>query len=354
VRRLTFRRCGYAGVAAAAALALVLAGRVGVSLLLEAGLIVTACLGFLALAYVTRVVAGRERLVYYHHEIAVLALVALVAGLAGGPVLSALDATALGLGLFLACGRVGCLVAGCCHGRPARHGIVYGPDHAENGFTRHLVGVPLIPVQAIESALVVALVAAGAALTLSGAPPGTGFTLYVTGYAVIRFGLEFLRGDPLRPYWRGASEAQWTSTLLACLVALAAVAGVVPEHPWDIVAAAALLAALAGTVTRARRPPAVLHPRHLQEVVRTVAALSSERPGGPLASAPAVFHTSAGVQLSCGVVDDRLHVAMSRGRPALDLVGAQALACVIGGLRPRAEMECVVGPEDVWHVLLRG
>ena len=30
-----------------------------------------------------------------------------------------LDATALGLGAFLACGRVGCTLAGCCHGRPA-------------------------------------------------------------------------------------------------------------------------------------------------------------------------------------------------------------------------------------------
>jgi Prolipoprotein diacylglyceryl transferase len=348
--RLTFRRCGYLGVIAAAALALTLASRSRLSLGLEAALIVTACAGFLALAWLTRLVARRERLVYYHHEIVVLGLVAGVAAVAGGPVLSYLDATAMGLGLFLACGRVGCLTAGCCHGRPARWGVVYGEHHADHGFTRHLVGVPLVPVQAIEAVLVLCLVAIGSALTLGAQPAGTALTLYISGYALIRFGLEFLRGDPLRPYWRGASEAQWTSALVACLIAAGVVTGVMPRQWWHVATAVVLLATLGVTVGLARRPPAVLHPRHLQEVVRAVAGLShvSESPRGV-----AVARTSGGVRLSCGRIEDRLHIAISGGEPPLDPAQARGLALVISALRPRADAEYIAGAASVWHVLLR-
>jgi hypothetical protein len=348
--RLTFRRCGYVGVLAASAGALFIAGRQHLSLWLEAALIVTACIAFVALAQITRRVARRERLVYYHHEIVVLCLVALVAWLAGGRVLAHLDATALGLGLFLACGRIGCTVAGCCHGRPARRGIVYGPEHAERGFTRHLVGVPLVPVQAIEAGLVVSIVTAGAALTLGGAPAGTGLTVYVTGYAVVRFGLELLRGDPLRLYWLGVSEAQWTSVLLAVFVAIAAALGVLPQHWWDTAAAAALVAGLAVMLVLGRRPPRILHPSHLQEVVRAVVRTAA---AGPHPS-PLVSRTSAGMQLSCGRTDDRLHVTMSRAAEPLDSTQAGALAAVIAGLRPEAEVEFVAGAAGNWHVLMRG
>lgn len=365
MRRLTFRRCGYVGVAGAAACALALAAQRGLSLWLEGGLIVIACLVFLGLALVTRRVAGRERLVYYHHEVVVLGVCAGVAALAGGPVLAHLDATALGLGVFLVCGRIGCLRAGCCHGRPARRGIVYGPEHAEAGFTRHLVGVPLVPVPAIEAVLVAGLVAAGAVATVGGQPAGTGLTAYVSGYAGIRFGFEFLRGDPLRPYWHGASEAQWTSTLLATAVLAGAAAGVLPFHWWDAAAAAGLAAALAVTVGRARRAPDVLHPRHLQEVVRAVRTLSAggggaggtdgaDGAGGVDGAVPRPALTSGGVQLSCGRTADRLHVTMSGVARPLDFAGAQALASVIAGLRPRADVEFVAGAASTWHVLLRG
>jgi prolipoprotein diacylglyceryltransferase len=342
---VTFRRCGYVGVATAAGLALWLAWRLGLSLMLEGALILTACACFLGLAAVTRRVARRERLVYYHHEILVLSVVGLVTWVAGGPVLAHLDATALGLGAFLAWGRIGCLKAGCCHGRPARHGITYGPEFAERGFTRHLIGVPLVPVQAIEAALVAAIVVAASLLVLDGQPAGTGIALYVAGYAVVRFALEFLRGDPLRPYWRGLSEAQWTSVLVAALVAVGAVAGVLPQHWWDE-AAAALLSVVAAALALSTRPPGILDPRHVQEVVRAVAAARPE----PLE----VVTTSAGVQLSCGRTEDQLHVAISADGAPLSASEAGALAHLIGGLRSHADVHFVAGAGGVWHVLLRG
>ncbi|MGO9974700.1 MAG: hypothetical protein ACLP01_18210 [Solirubrobacteraceae bacterium] len=196
----------------------------------------------------------------------------------------------------------------------------------------------------------VVIVAAGVVLTLRGEPAGTGLTLYVSAYAVVRFVLEPLRGDPLRPYWLGVSEAQWTSVLLAVLVALAAALGVFPGHWWDTAAAVGLAGGLVVMLALARRPPDILHPRHLQEVVRAVARMAQ----ADAAPSPQLARTSAGVQLSCGRVGDRLHVAISGVHEPLDRPRAQSLAGVIGGLRPDAEVEYVAGAARVWHVLMRG
>src|SRR4051794_21512724 len=130
---MRFRTFGVLGFAASVAIALAVTAARGRSVAVEAALIATAGAVFWALAFATRAATGRETLVYYHHEIAVLAAVAAVAAVLGAPVLAHLDATALGLGAFLSLGRVGCLSAGCCHGRPARRGVRYGPAYAGEG-----------------------------------------------------------------------------------------------------------------------------------------------------------------------------------------------------------------------------
>ena len=101
----TFRTCGWIGFGAACAVALGVCADRGLSIATELALIATSVAVFLGLALATKAVTGRETLTYYHHEIAVLAAVAGVAAALGAPVLAHLDATALGLGAFLACGR---------------------------------------------------------------------------------------------------------------------------------------------------------------------------------------------------------------------------------------------------------
>ena len=125
----TFQVCGLVGLAAAVGVALGVCSARGLSLWVETAIIVVAIVVFLVLALATKATTGAEALIYYHHEIAVLCSTAVVAALLGGPVLGHLDATALGLGAFLACGRMGCLSAGCCHGRPAARGVRYGDAH---------------------------------------------------------------------------------------------------------------------------------------------------------------------------------------------------------------------------------
>ena len=54
-----------------------------------------------------------------------IAVATVLLSLLDAPVLSYLDVTVLSLGLFLAWGRLGCLMAGCCHGRPQNWGVRY-------------------------------------------------------------------------------------------------------------------------------------------------------------------------------------------------------------------------------------
>ena len=122
----------------------------------------------------TKIVTGRESLVYYHHEVAILSVSAGLLTSVGLPVLPYLDVTALGLGVFLVCGRCGCLMVGCCHGKPFRWGLRYSEAHAREGFPAACyVGARLFPVQALEALVVGTIVSACAIAVLRGAAPGT-------------------------------------------------------------------------------------------------------------------------------------------------------------------------------------
>ena len=118
----------------------------------------------------------------------------------------AIPALAIGHAL----GRMGCFLNGCCYGRPAGDafcGIAY-PPICEPG--KLFPGVPLYPVQLIESACLLALW-----LVLVWAYPrrrkdGAVFALYLVLYPPIRFALEYLRGDE-RQSWLALDVAQVTS-----------------------------------------------------------------------------------------------------------------------------------------------
>ena len=111
--------------------------------------------------------------------------------------LADLLATVLPLGH--AFGRVGCFFYGCCYGRDSNAWCAVtfpagSPSWHEHG--RRMVSV--LPTQLFEAAALVALFAALMALGRRGARerPGLVTGAYLIGYAVIRFGIEYLRGDP--------------------------------------------------------------------------------------------------------------------------------------------------------------
>jgi len=345
---LAYRGWGATGFVAAAAVAELLAAHLGLSLIVEGAIVAAAVLTFLSLAWVTTVLTGRETIVYYHHEIAVLAVSAGVAALAGAPVLAHLDVTALGLGTFLAFGRLGCLQAGCCHGRPWRHGVRYGDAHVRAGFPAYLRDVALFPVQLLESAAVAAIVAVGALVLLNADHPGRAFAFYVSAYAVIRFALEEMRGDVARRHVAGLSVPQWTSLVLLCAGGVAGRLGLVPgAAAWlALLVAVAELAIVTGL---RRRRAGLLTPGHVRELTRT----ATELRGPAVPGAPPVVRTAGPVRVSAGRTAGRLHVSVSGDGVRLRAGQARRVAEVIAGSDARGRPHVIPGQASgsTFHVL---
>jgi hypothetical protein len=187
-------------------LALFLAWEAQLSLLLILTLALAGVLTVFALALVSRILTGEESLLNNCRlQIVLLGGWIALLWLLRQPVLPSLDLLVLGLGLSIAVGRIGCLAAGCCHGRPARWGVCYGQAHVDDGFEPYLAGVRLFPVQVLASLWAFFVTGVGVVLLLSDLPPGTALGWYVVAYGVGRFLQEFLRGDAGRRYLLGFS-----------------------------------------------------------------------------------------------------------------------------------------------------
>jgi hypothetical protein len=350
----TFRVCGVTGLLLGTCLAMGLAGASGLSRPIVGLLLAMGMVTFLALAMATKIVTGRESLVYYHHEIAILAISAALLGGLHLPVLAYLDVTALGLGVFLACGRCGCLMVGCCHGRPHRWGVRYGDDHAAAGFPACYVGVRLFPVQALESFIVASTVLGASLLIVNGWPAGTALTTYVICYSTARIWLEELRGDRARPYWLRLSEAQWTSLILIATTLLGESRGRLPFTGWHVAIGAFAAASLVMLATRRRAERDILASRHASEIAEIV------RSPGRVAGDPVlVRRTSLTVGVSSqplGRVREAEAVLFSLSRADRDLTlpEARALSRLIASLTSRSDAprELVPGRQRVFHVIV--
>jgi phosphatidylglycerol:prolipoprotein diacylglycerol transferase len=109
------------------------------------------------------------------------------------PLWKTTDIWAAPLALGHAVGRLGCFAAGCCYGKPT--GVPWAVTFTDPQ-SLAIVGMPLHPVQLYEAFANLLLF-----IFLSLYRPhrrfeGEIFWLYVLVYSVIRFVLEFFRGDP--------------------------------------------------------------------------------------------------------------------------------------------------------------
>ena len=153
------------------------------------------------------------------------------------PLWKTCDAFAPGIALGQAVGRLGCLMAGCCYGRPTElpWGITFtNPLAAANVGTP--LAVSLHPTQLYES---------GAALLILGVLllaeqrskgfAGRTFWTYLLLYPAARFVVEFYRGDPRGTVFDLVSTSQFVSLLLIptsilMLIMLRRSGGPAPRH----------------------------------------------------------------------------------------------------------------------------
>lgn len=143
----------------------------------------------------------------------------LIGGLAGGlwhayrlklPFLKLADWCMTALALGHGIGRLGCLAAGCCYGRHTElpWGIAMAGDPSRHPTQVYEALLNLV-LFAVLVRLVLPRVAAGRL------PRGSGLAGYILGYAVLRFAVEFLRGDDRGAFALGLSPSQWVALAAA-------------------------------------------------------------------------------------------------------------------------------------------
>lgn len=153
------------------------------------------------------------------------------------PLWTTCDVFAPGIALGHVTGRLGCLAAGCCYGRPTElpWGITFtNPLAAANVGTP--LGIPLHPTQVYEAGAELLILGVLLATERRGRPfAGRTFWLYMLLYAVSRYVIEMYRGDPRGEVF-GMSTSQFISLLLAPLsvVMLVWLSRTTPETPQEM------------------------------------------------------------------------------------------------------------------------
>lgn len=110
-------------------------------------------------------------------------------------------------------GRIGCLMAGCCYGCE-----YHGPlsiTFPENEIIPEVSGVERFPMQLIEIFFNLILFIVFFTLVKKRIfRNGRLLGVYLMAYPMMRFVLEFFRGDEIRGHFSGFSTSQWISLIL--------------------------------------------------------------------------------------------------------------------------------------------
>ena len=147
------------------------------------------------------------------------------------PLLKVMDVTFIGVSMGLFFGRIGCFLAGCCYGVVTQHppGVIFpewspaSEGQFREGALAHpnMVSLPVHATQLYEALGCLVL-----SVALSRWSPrhqrfdGQTTLLFLIGYAVLRYGVEFLRADD-RGVYGGISTSQWLSLVMLALCAVA-------------------------------------------------------------------------------------------------------------------------------------
>jgi phosphatidylglycerol:prolipoprotein diacylglycerol transferase len=138
----------------------------------------------------------------------------------GLPVWKCLDLSAPPLALANSIGRLGCLAAGCCYGRPTAlaWGITFRDPQARS-ITGVPLDLPLHPTQVLLSLAAFLVFLALVWLYQRKEFDGEVFAVYLALETTSRFLLEFLRGDPRgRILWLPTSQFLALAGLAAAIV----------------------------------------------------------------------------------------------------------------------------------------
>jgi phosphatidylglycerol:prolipoprotein diacylglycerol transferase len=135
------------------------------------------------------------------------------------PLWTTTDVFAPGIALGHVVGRLGCLMAGCCFGKPTDvPWAVTFRDPAAFANVGTPLGVPLHPTQLYEAGAEALILVFLLAFERRGRPfPGRTFWSYLLLYGISRFVIEFYRGDSRGMVFSVLSTSQFVSVILVPL-----------------------------------------------------------------------------------------------------------------------------------------
>ena len=134
------------------------------------------------------------------------------------PVWKALDAMIPGLVIAHAFGRLGCLAAGCCYGKPT--GTNFGLRFYSDLVERNFQGIPLHPTQLYEASALFILFCGMLYVFKKKHFDGQVILTYFMAYPIIRSVVEIFRGDLIRGFV--IDDVLSTSQFISLLVFIAA------------------------------------------------------------------------------------------------------------------------------------
>jgi len=135
------------------------------------------------------------------------------------PMIPLMDLFAPALATAHGFGRIGCFFGGCCYGIPVSSShpfaVIYPPISINAP-----PGVPLLATQLIEAACLFVIAAILTFAYKKTAGSGLTACLYGLLYSILRFVLEFFRGDAVRGIYGPFSTSQYISIILfaVCVV----------------------------------------------------------------------------------------------------------------------------------------
>lgn len=114
-------------------------------------------------------------------------------------------------------GRVGCFFGGCCYG--IEHDGFFSVTYTDTLNAATPLNTPLLAVQLIEAIALLCLFIVLLVTYLTTKKSGLTPTLYAIIYPIIRYVLEYFRGDRERGVFLNISTSQWISlAIFACAV----------------------------------------------------------------------------------------------------------------------------------------
>jgi len=127
------------------------------------------------------------------------------------PLLPYADLFAPGLALAHGFGRIGCFLGGCCYGVNVDASHPFAVVFPDTGLEAVPHGVPLLATQLIEAACLFVIAAILSVIYKKTTLKGLTLCMYGVLYSILRFVLEYFRGDLIRGVYGPFSTSQYIS-----------------------------------------------------------------------------------------------------------------------------------------------